>query len=138
MTIWEKNITTCHWKLILLYGVTLFLNSSGPSLFLNCCQVLIHLWTLRGVIMKDTKAKGPRTASQDFFKKVCLLWCNLSEIRNWHIKTICGTCLQSSQRYNFLLPSCRRRFNRACWYQSFPKFTWLNCSLMNGRFLENK
>lgn len=68
------------------------LHNSGPILFLNCCKVLIHLWILCGALGQHWKN----------FKNLCLSSCNAWEMYNWHCKTTCGTCWESSQRYNIL------------------------------------
>ena len=43
----------------LFYGVTVALHSSGPNLFLNCCQVFIHFLTFRGVYNEIHHGKEP-------------------------------------------------------------------------------
>ena len=63
--IWEKNISIYYWKLTLLYGVMVVLHSSGSDSVFNCYQVLIHLWALRGAIMKNITAKSLRMALEE-------------------------------------------------------------------------
>ena len=41
-----------------LYGVTVVLHSSGHHSLLSHCQILIKIWTLNGVKMKDTTPKS--------------------------------------------------------------------------------
>ena len=66
--IWEKNISIYYWKLTLLYGVMAVLHSSGSDSVFNCYQVLIHLWALRGAIMKNITAKSLRMALEELQK----------------------------------------------------------------------
>ena len=63
--IWEKNISIYYWKLTLLYGVMVVLHSSGSDSIFNCYQVLIHLWALRGAIMKNITTKSLRMALEE-------------------------------------------------------------------------
>ena len=48
------------------------------------------------------QGKTPKDGIGGTLKKLCLLWCNVWEIHNWHIKTIYEICRQNSQRNNFL------------------------------------
>ena len=102
--------------------MTVVLHSSSPDSFLNCYQALIHWF------------KTQRQMAHGWhWRNLRLSWCNVSKMRNWHTKIIYGTCRQSSQRYNFLVTSCRGCFNRAWLYRRIKDT--LRVYMIKGSFM---